>query len=219
MSAIDLSPDDRSHGLWRPVAVVLALWFALAVGAGYAGLLEADPGALPVALIVAIVPPILAFLALYGASSPFRRFVLALDPRLLTMVHAWRMVGFVFLVLYGYGMLPGLFAWPAGLGDMAVATTAPLVVIALLERPEFARHRAFVTWHLLGLLDFAVAVATGVLTSGGFPEIVGDTVSSAPLAALPLSLIPSFVVPLFVILHLAALLQARHLARVAAARA
>ncbi|MEE8245998.1 MAG: hypothetical protein V3S87_01905, partial [Alphaproteobacteria bacterium] len=97
MSAIDLSPDDRSHGLWRPVAAVLALWFALAALAGYAGLLETDPGAPPVAVMVAIVPPILAFLALYGASSPFRRFVLALDPRLLTMVHGWRMVGFVFL--------------------------------------------------------------------------------------------------------------------------
>lgn len=219
MSAIDLTPDERSHDLWRPVSAVLALWFALAAVAGYSGLLEADPGALPVPVMVAIVPPILAFLALYGASVRFRRFVLSLDLRLLTMVHAWRMVGFVFLVLYGYRMLPGLFAWPAGLGDMAVAATAPLVVIALVERPEFARGRAFVTWHLLGLLDFVVAVATGILTSGGFPQMVGDTVSSAPLVALPLSLIPSFVVPLFVILHLSALLQARQLVRAAAARA
>ena len=163
MSAIELSPDERSQGLWRPVSAVLALWFALAVLAGYAGLLEAAPGAPPVPVMLAIVPPILAFLALFRASTPFRRFVLSLDLRLLTMVHAWRMVGFVFLVLYGYGMLPALFAWPAGLGDMAVAATAPLVVIALIERPEFARGRAFVTWHILGLLDFGVAVATEIV--------------------------------------------------------
>jgi hypothetical protein len=219
MSAIDLSPDEQGQALARPVIAVLAAWFALAALAGYSGLLKAAPGALPIPVMLAIVPPVLAFLALYGTSAAFRGFILSLDLRLLTMVHAWRFVGFSFLVLYGYGMLPGLFAWPAGLGDMAVAATAPLVVIALIERPEFGRGRAFVTWHLLGLLDFVVAVATGALTSGAFPGVVGEVIPSTPLVVLPLSLIPSFAVPLFVILHLAALLQARQLARAAAGRA
>lgn len=216
MSAIDLSPNEHNHPLARPAVAAVALWFALVALASYAGLLEPAPGAAPLPVALAILSPVLAFLALYGASAAFRDFVLSLDLRLLTMVHAWRFVGFAFLVLYGYGLLPGLFAWPAALGDMAVAATAPLVAIALIEQPAFARGRAFVTWHLFGLLDFAVAVVTGILTSGAYPGIVGDSIVSTPLVELPLSLIPGFAVPLFVIFHLAALLQARQLARAAA---
>ena len=40
--------------------------------------------------------------------------------------------------MYTYGVLPGIFAWPAGLGDMAIGATAPLVLSGLLRRPDFA---------------------------------------------------------------------------------
>ncbi len=52
-----------------------------------------------------------------------------------------------FLTLYSYGVLPGIFAWPAGLGDMAIGVTAPLVLSALLRRPGFAAGKSFVAWN------------------------------------------------------------------------
>ena len=53
----------------------------------------------------------------YWFSSAFRAFVLGLDLRLATAIQAWRFAGLGFIALYTYGVLPGMSAWPAGLGD------------------------------------------------------------------------------------------------------
>ena len=51
-------------------------------------------------------------------SAKFRTVVLTSDLSLLTAIQAWRFAGFAFIALYAYGVLPGNFAWPAGLGDI-----------------------------------------------------------------------------------------------------
>ena len=68
-------------------------------------------------------------------------------------------------------------------------------------------------WHAVGILDFVVAVGTGVLSSGGFAAIYQPAVTMAPTTVMPLILIPGFFVPLFTITHLAAILKSRRLAR------
>jgi hypothetical protein len=77
-------------------------------------------------------------------SRDFRDFILTFDLRLATGIQAWRFAGFAFLALYAHHVLPGLFAWPAGLGDMAIGITAPWVILALIRRPGFAASRPFV---------------------------------------------------------------------------
>jgi hypothetical protein len=59
--------------------------------------------------------PLVVFIAAYLRSGTFRDFILAANLRLLTAIRAWRAGGFGFLTLHTYGILPGLFAWPAGL--------------------------------------------------------------------------------------------------------
>ena len=94
---------------------------------------------------------------------PLREFVLSADLRLIVGMQAWRWAGFGFLTLYTYRVLPGIFAWPAGLGDMAIGLTAPLILAALLRRPGFAAGNRFVAWNISGILDLAVAVSLGAL--------------------------------------------------------
>src|SRR5229473_268043 len=108
--------------------------------------------------------------------------------------------------------LPGIFAWPAGLGDMAIGVTAPLVLAALLRRPGFAAGKSFVAWNLSGILDLTVAVSIGALVPLLAPNFYG-AVSTAPMTQLPLVLVPTYLVPTFLILHLTALFQARRLGR------
>jgi hypothetical protein len=71
----------------------------------------------------------------------------------------------------------------------------------------------FVVWNLLGIFDLVVAVGIGTLVS--WFGIGADNASIGPMAQLPLLLIPAFLVPSFVMLHIAALLQARHRAAAA----
>ena len=200
----------------RRIALMLLIWFGFAALAGIMGVFATGPGQLfrPVAL--AVIGPVAAFLALYGVSPGFRGFVLSRDLRLVTMLQAWRVIGFGFLLLYAHGVLPGLFAWPAGLGDVAVGLSAPLVVLALTRDPEFAAGRGFMVWNLLGLADFVAALVVAVLASGAIPALVADSVTSAPMEVWPLFLFPGFFVPLFVFLHLTALFQAWALRRAVA---
>ena len=86
----------------------------------------------------------------------------------------------------------------------------------MVRRAEFARSRAFVTFHLLGILDFIVAGGSATLASGAFPALHMGPLTSAPMEYWPLSLFPSFIVPLFLFIHLAVLFQVRELRRQAA---
>jgi len=195
----------------RPAGLVLmvgGLWFAVALTLSLSGSLQAAQGMLPLKLLAAAGMPILGFVAWYRGSAAFREWVRGIDLRLIIMVQSWRVLGGVFLVLLAFGLLPGLFAWPAGIGDIAVGVTAPFVALSLLGRPAFAAGGGFVAWNLLGILDLVVAVGTGVLASGAVPGLVEGVTTSA-MGGWPLSMIPGFFVPLFVILHLMAIFRVR----------
>lgn len=194
----------------QPILVVLtmAFWLAGALALSLGGTLQAAAGAPPLRLLAAATLPVAVFLLWYRASPAFRDWILAVDLRVVVMLQAWRVVGGVFLVLFAFGHLPGLFAWPAGLGDVAIGLTAPFVALALMRHPQHAAGRGFLVWNLLGIFDFVAAVATGTVATGLVPGLVTG-VTSAAMSASPLSLIPGFLVPLFTILHLVAILQAR----------
>ncbi len=193
------------------LAVVLTVWFALAAAAGTSGIFTAGPDQVFRPVLLSVIVPIAVFLGLYAGSPAFRGFVMSWDIRFLTMLQLWRIIGFAFLPLYAFDVLPGLFAWPAGLGDVAMGLTAPFVVLALMRRPEFARSGRFIMWNLLGLFDFVGAAVTSTLVSGAFPALSAGPITSAPLEYWPLILFPSFIVPLFVFMHLSVLFQVRAL--------
>jgi hypothetical protein len=201
---IPASPSSRAA-----TAVVLLLWFALVTWLAQKNAFLGPPGGVPVALILAFATPVATFLAAYRWSAGMRRFVLGADLRLVVSFHAWRTLGFGFIALHLYGVLPGVFAWPAGLGDIAVAAAAPWLAHRLGREPAYARSAAFRAWNWLGLLDLTVALGTGALGSGLVPALVAHNVTTAPMAMLPLSWVPTFLVPLMVMLHATALLQSR----------
>jgi len=210
LSHVDQPKISAVSGTGAFVAVSFAAWLALVMVLGARGVFVAPSGAPPLALLIGLLAPLSLFLVGYRAVQPLREFVLSVDLRLIVGIQAWRWAGFGFLTLYTYRVLPGVFAWPAGLGDMAIGATAPLVLAALLRRPDFAAGKRFVAWNLSGILDLAVAVSIGALVPLLAPHLYG-AVSTAPMAQLPLVLIPTYFVPMFLILHLTALFQARRL--------
>ena len=194
-------------GLAPVVTGSVILWFAGVVAAHYAGLLRAGPGNLPIPFGVAITVPVAIFFASYWAVPRFRAAVLGVDLRLVTSLQAWRVAGFVFLPLLVFGHLPALFAWPAGLGDVAVGLAAPWVVWRVVKDASYATTRGFATFHWLGLLDVVSALGTFTIASGIIPGLTNPT--GVAIEEMPLALIPGFLVPAFVILHAVALLNAR----------
>lgn len=210
MARVDQSKVPAVSGTGAFVAAFFLAWLALILLLGARGVFVAPSGAPPLALLIGLLAPLGLFLLGYRTSAALREFILSADLRLLTGMQAWRWAGFGFLTLYAYGVLPGIFAWPAGLGDMAIGLTAPMVLFALLRRPGFAASKSFVAWNVSGILDLAVAVSIGALVPLLAPNFYG-AVSTAPMTRLPLVLVPAYLVPTFLMLHLTALVQARRI--------
>jgi hypothetical protein len=180
---------------------LIAAWFVFALSASALHLFQTSPDAPPLPTGLAVLTPILIFVAWFRISPGFRTFVLSLDAHLLTMVQSWRIAGFIFLVLYTFRILPGAFALPAGWGDIFIGATAPIVALKLASR---SHRTAFIGWQMLGMLDLLIAVSAGTTA-----RLLGTEITTAPMTVLPLSLIPTFAVPLFFILHIICIAQAR----------
>jgi hypothetical protein len=117
-------------------------------------------------------------------------------------------LGVIFLILYAAGKLPGLFALPAGLGDVLVGVLAPVVAIAYRRGPRENADLVF-GWNLFGLADFVVAVTAGFLTSPSPFQLFAFDLPNELVSRFPLVLIPVFVVPVSALLHLASLTKLR----------
>jgi hypothetical protein len=202
--------NDNQASLSSVVTVALALWFGFVFLLGRQGRFVGPPGSPPLPIFFGFAIPLAVFFAAYFGWAAFRAFVLTADLRLVTGVQAWRFAGMGFLSLYAHGILPGLFAFPAGLGDMAIAISAPWMVLGLIRNSSFATSRRYLTWNILGIIDLVVAVTMGTLCSGFLRGLTGN-ITTSPMSQLPLVLIPGYFVPLFIMLHFIALAQVRRL--------
>jgi len=181
---------------------LIIIWFLFTLTASALHVFRTAPDQPPLPLGLAVLIPIVIFVIWSAVSQPFRQFLLSLNPRMLTIVQAWRIAGFVFLVLYTYDILPGQLALPAGWGDIAIGATAPLVALKLAN----PNHRkSFIVWQLLGITDLVNAVGMGVAARFINPH----GIATSAMTVLPMSLIPTFAVPLFMILHFISIAQAR----------
>jgi hypothetical protein len=180
---------------------IIAAWFVFSLVASTLHLYTNAPNQPPLPMGLAAVTPIVIFLAWFFSSAEFRQFALSLSPRTLTVVQSWRIEGFTFLALAAYGILPGLFALPAGWGDIAIGVTAPFVALGLAVP---GHRKSFIFWQILGITDLVTAVSLGTLASVLNPHGIG----AGAMTELPMSLIPTFEVPLFLILHIICIAQA-----------
>jgi hypothetical protein len=199
-------------GITLSVSLVLTGWALLVVSLAAVGAFVATPGTPPIAIAIGVGAPLIAFFAWLRLSPAFRDFVLSLDLRFIAGIQAWRWAGLGFLSLYAHNILPGIFAIPAGLGDMAVGFVAPWIILSLVRRPDFAASAAFRRWNVLGIVDLVVAVSLGTLSTILSTGAPGE-ISTAPMATLPEVIIPAFLVPLFLMLHTAALMQSQQIIR------
>lgn len=183
-------------------AGLIAAWFVFTLVASALHVFRTDFSRPAIFLGLAALTPIVVFAVWFAASKGFRQFVQSLNIGTLTFVQSWRIAGYVFLVLYVYAILPGVFALSAGWGDVFIGATAPFVALRLAN-PE--HRKTFILWQVLGILDLVLAVTFGTTAR----LIAPHGISTTPLTVLPLSLIPTFAVPLLLILHIICIGQAR----------
>jgi hypothetical protein len=165
-------------------AVVAAAWLIGVFLLGAAGAFRNDavPPRIPMALAATLLPGYLLL-----RSPRFRRIVAAVPQHWLIGIQTFRILGSALLVRYFAGQLPGLFALPAGIGDVATGLLAPFIAYAWYSGKPYARGAA-IAWNVFGMADLINAVALGTLTGGG--GIV-----------FPIVLIPAYGVPRAFLMH------------------
>jgi hypothetical protein len=143
-----------------------------------------DTPRIPVALLATLAAGYLLLL-----SRTFRAIIAGVPQHWLIAIQTFRILGGVFLVRYFQGELPGLFAIPAGVGDVLTGLFAPLVAYWWIAGKPYARTAA-IGWNLFGMADLVNAVVLGALTGGGGGGIV-----------FPIVLIPIYAVPRAFLVH------------------
>ena len=132
-----------------------------------------------------VVVSLTALLVLYYRNRDINNLLASLNPRNLIVFHLWRIVaGFTFLYYGSQSLLPERFVINAGYGDLAVGLLVPIILLG------GESTRKYIAFHLFSLLDFVVAVGTGLTFT------LAQVPSMENIATFPIVLIPLFGVPL-----------------------
>jgi hypothetical protein len=94
---------------------LIVAWFIFALSASALYLFKNDSNRIGVGVGIAALAPIVLFSLWFAVSQRFRQFTLTVNPTILTAAQAWRIIGFTFVLLEARGVLPAVFALPAGM--------------------------------------------------------------------------------------------------------
>jgi hypothetical protein len=174
----------------RRVAVLVALgaWFALVLAIGATGALSPAGGGA-------------ALVSAYFALPSVRNAMTTTPLPALIAVHAIRLLGVMFLVLYAKGRLPAPFAPSAGWGDVFIGATALPLAWAVTRFGPAMRPLVFL-WSAVGVADLVVAVTLGALSAQGPLQVFVGPPDSSPMTSLPWLIIPGFLVPILFFIHI-----------------
>src|SRR5262245_6015898 len=181
---------------------VLLGWLGAAIVLGAGGFFEATATRVFPTLLIALVAPVAMGLWAFRRSAALKLALESIPAPWLAGIQLYRVIGAIFLALYFGEFLPGLFALPAGAGDVVMGLAAPVVAWMFVKRTQ-GSGLTLLGWNLVGLLDLVIAVATGFLTSPGPLQAFSLDAPNAMITAWPLVLVPAFAVPLSILLHVA----------------
>jgi hypothetical protein len=205
LSRTDLSPSER-RTLWLALMIPYTLWFALVWSASINGAFHADlPSRVPL-LPLAIFLPVVIGAPLLLRSSRVGRVLDAMPASWLVALQVYRVFGSFALAAWLRGAMAGAFALPAGVGDVLTGLLALPAAFAVAAGTAQGRKTA-IAWNVLGLVDFAIAITMGMITSPGPLQLIVPSAPSIGAGVYPDVLTPALVVPSSILLHALSLRQ------------
>jgi len=192
--------------VWLALVVPYTLWLAVIWSGAINGVFR--PGNTPPLLPFAIFLPVIVGVPILLGSKRVGDVLDAMPTSWLVGLQVYRVFGGIFLVGWARGVVPGIFALPAGIGDMITGFLALPVAYYLASRNGDAARSA-IAWNIFGLIDFTIAVGIGLAIAPGPLQLIVPSIPNAAAGLYPAVLIPAFAVPSSILLHVLSLRQLR----------
>src|SRR6266436_6712047 len=141
---------------WLAITVPFTLWAAVAWTAAINGVFRMGASPLPL-LPSAVFLPVIIGAPLLLLSKRVGQLLDAMPTTWLVALQLYRVFGSQWLAYWLRGLLPGLWALPAGTGDVLTGLFAVPTAIALAAGTAKGR-KAAILWNIFGLADFAGAI-------------------------------------------------------------
>jgi hypothetical protein len=196
----------RRLGVWLALVVPYTLWLAVIWSAAINGVFR--PGNTLPLLPFAIFLPVIVGVPILLRSKRIGEVLDAMPAAWLIGLQVYRVFGGIFLVGWARGVVPGVFALPAGIGDVTTGLLALPIAYYLASRSGDA-VRSAIAWNIFGLIDFTIAVGIGLAISPGPLQLIVPSIPNAGVGLYPTVLIPAFAVPSSILLHVLSLRQLR----------
>jgi len=209
LGASAASQDERVR-TWLAIAIPLTLWLAaiwvFAAGGAFVPR-PPVPGRPPIPLLpIAILLPSIVALVLLLRSKRVTALLDSIPPHWLVGLQVYRVLGGFFLIYYARGQVPGVFALPAGIGDVTTGLLALPAAAYVATGTAFGR-KIGLAWNVLGLLDFVSAISLGAMSSPGPLQVFAFDQPNALIGTYPTVMIPAFAVPTSIVLHILSIRQ------------
>lgn len=185
----------KNHKVGIVLSGLVVSWFVIILVLISNGIFHVEDDQRSPLSLIAILSPIAGSYIIYRSSKTVQQFIFSIPLHWLTVIHVARTGGILFLYLMVLGILPAVFAIPAGIGDFTAGILAIPASYMLWKMKKHARKMAAVAT-IFGIGDLVVAISIGNISSAG------SSISNTLLV-----LIPTFLVPLFLIAHMFTILR------------
>lgn len=158
-----------------------------------------DAVMLPPKIVLTTTLPFAIFVTILYNTKICKKANAILNLEDLVKIHIFRLIGSTFIILFFYDLLPPVFAFFAGIGDLLTAISSIFVVKAIQNNKSYARRLTYI-WNTFGLIDILITSAMAII----FTKIsIDNNIQGVEfLAEFPFCFIPAFAPPTIIFLHL-----------------
>lgn len=201
ISVLAIGFGQKTRGRIR-LAIWLAAWYVVVTLLAAFNILTYPHGLGTPGLGAAVIVPLVVLVAIVLRSASLRLALTEMPLAMLVGVHAIRVLGVYFLILYVQGRLPAPFAPLAGWGDV-ITGLAAVPLAWWLAHSKAVAHPLLWLWNSFGLLDLVTAIGLGAVSAPGPVQLITAPPGTTMMTTLPWLIIPAFIVPLLAATHIA----------------
>ncbi len=201
-------PSTRVAGILIPSALLI-LWVTLTIYLGSLNFFLIDENTpLPPPIAGAALIPIIVGYLLFQYWEPFRQVIFKIPLHWMIGLQAYRMTGGIFLIVYALGLVPGVFALTAGIGDFVTGALAIPVAYFVYKQKPWSTKTA-IAWNYFGLAELIILIPFGLLSSPSPIQVLALDAPNYITSTWPSVLAPTFHVPLGILMHIYSFAQLR----------